>query len=399
MKILVLGAGLVGGPMAIDLSNEPAFDVTVVDLNDDALARLKGSRSTIKTLRQDLSDPVAVTNLVSGFEVVLNAVPGFLGYRTLKAVIEAGKNVVDIAFFSEDPFELDDLAKDKGVTAIVDCGVAPGISNLLVGHVDSILDHTESVLIYVGGLPEIRRWPFEYRAVFSPIDVLAEYTRPARFVENGVLVTREALSDPEIIDFPGIGSLEAFNTDGLRTLAATIDAPNMKEKTLRYQGHIEKMAVLRAAGYFSEDEIDVNGTTVRPIDVTAALMFPQWKMEEGEVDITVMQIIIEGTKDGARQRHVYDLLDRYDPATGTHSMARTTGYAATVAVRLMAAGLFCQPGIAPLELVGRDESCVEFMLNGLAERGIVFDQRVDRCLDHNLTTQRVPWIEGATTSA
>jgi len=192
-----------------------------------------------------------------------------------------------------------------------------------------------------------------------------------------VLVTREALSDPEIIDFPGIGSLEAFNTDGLRTFATTIDAPNMKEKTLRYQGHIEKMAVLRAAGFFSEREIDVLGKSVRPIDVTAALMFPQWKMEDGEVDITVMQIIVEGIKDGARQRHVYDLLDRYDPTTGTHSMARTTGYAATVAVRLLAAGLYSQPGIAPLELVGRNASCVQFMLDGLAERGVVFDQYVD----------------------
>jgi len=377
MKTLVLGAGLVGGPMAIDLSKETDFDVTIVDRDLDALARLNGSRSKIKTVQKDLSDPETVRNLASGFDLVLNAVPGFMGYRTLRAIIEAGKNVVDIAFYSEDPFELDELAKENGVTAIVDCGVAPGMSNLLVGHVDAMLDRTESVLIYVGGLPEIRRWPFEYRAVFSPIDVLAEYTRPARYVENGVLVTREALSDPEIIDFPGIGSLEAFNTDGLRTLATTIDAPNMKEKTLRYQGHIEKMAVLRAAGYFSEQEIEVQGTFIRPIDVTAALMFPQWKMEEGEVDITVMQIIVEGHKDGARQRHVYDLLDRYDPVTGTHSMARTTGYAATVAGRLIAAGLYGQPGIAPLELVGRNPSCVQFMLNGLEERGIVFDHHVD----------------------
>jgi len=174
MKTLVLGAGLVGGPMAIDLSNETDFDVTIVDRNDDALARLNGSRSKIKTVREDLSDPETVQNVVSGFDLVLNAVPGFMGYRTLRAIIEAGKNVVDIAFFSEDPFELDELARENGVTAIVDCGVAPGMSNLLVGHVDSMLDRTESVLIYVGGLPEIRRWPFEYRAVFSPIDVLAE---------------------------------------------------------------------------------------------------------------------------------------------------------------------------------------------------------------------------------
>jgi saccharopine dehydrogenase-like NADP-dependent oxidoreductase len=185
------------------------------------------------------------------------------------------------------------------------------------------------------------------------------------------------LSDPELLEFPGIGTLEAFNTDGLRTLADTIDAPNMKEKNLRYQGHIEKMAVLRAAGFFDEKEIVVKGVNVRPIDVTAALMFPQWKMEEGEVDITVMQVIVEGEHGGSRQRWAYDLLDRYDPVTRTHSMARTTGYTATVAARMLAARLYDQPGIAPPEFVGRNEECVEFMLQGLAERGVVFHKRVE----------------------
>ncbi len=190
---------------------------------------------------------------------MLSAVPGFMGFQTLKTIITAGKNVVDIAFFSENPFDLDALARKKGVTAIVDCGVAPGMSSVLIGHVDQLLDSTENILIYVGGLPEVRQWPYDYKAVFSPIDVIEEYTRPARYVENGHLVVREALSDAELMDFPGIGTLEVFNSDGLRTLADTIDAPNMKEKTLRYQGHIEKMAVLRATGLFSEEPIEING--------------------------------------------------------------------------------------------------------------------------------------------
>jgi saccharopine dehydrogenase-like NADP-dependent oxidoreductase len=393
MKTLVFGAGLVGGPMAIDLSKDDDFDVTVVDRDTDALSRLDDIGTGIRTVRQDLSDPATITRIASDHDLVLSAVPGFLGYQTLEAIIEAGRNVVDIAFFAEDPFTLDALARQRGVTAIVDCGVAPGMSNLLVGHVDSVLDRTENVLIYVGGLPEIRRWPFEYRAVFSPIDVIAEYTRPARFVENGVAVTREALSDPELLEFPGIGSLEAFNTDGLRTLARTIEAPNMKEKTLRYQGHIEKMAVLRAAGFFCDQEVEVRGVKVRPIDVTAALMFPQWQMEEGEVDITVLQVIVEGERDGDRQRWVYDLLDRYDPATGTHSMARTTGYTATVAARLLAAGLYDRPGISPPELLGRHEACVEFMLRGLAERGVVFHERVD-CKTQDLTPTVPAGVDG-----
>ena len=315
--------------------------------------------------------------LVADQDLVLNAVPGFMGYRTLQSIIEAGRDVVDIAFFPEDPFGLDSLAKENGVTAIVDCGVAPGMSNLLAGHVDQILDRTDTILIYVGGLPEVREWPFEYKAVFSPIDVIEEYTRPARYVENGHLVVREALSDPELLSFPGIGTLEAFNSDGLRTLADTIDAPNMKEKTLRYEGHIEKMAVFRATGLFSKDEIEINGVKIRPIDFTARLLFPKWKLKPGEVDLTVLQLIVEGEKDGEGVRYVYDLLDRYDPVTDTHSMARTTGYTATAALRMLAAGLYDQKGISPPEFVGRDEACVDFMLKGLEERGVVYNLRIE----------------------
>ncbi len=377
MKILVLGAGLVGAPMAIDLAGDERFKVTVADISEPALDELNTAATGITTIKVDLSDEATVKTLAADHDLVLSAVPGFMGFRTLRAVIEAGKDVVDIAFFAENPFELDELAKEKGVTAIVDCGVAPGMSSVLIGHVDRQLDRTDKVLIYVGGLPEVREWPYEYRAVFSPIDVIEEYTRPARYVENGRLVVREALSDPELLDFPGIGTLEAFNSDGLRTLAETIDAPDMKEKTLRYQGHIEKMALLRATGLFSEQPVEVNGTKIRPIDLTSKLLFPMWKLKPGEVDITVLQVIVEGEKDGLGQRHVYDLLDRYDPVTDTHSMARSTGYTATMVVRLFAAGLYHRKGISPPEFLGRDERCVEFLLEGLAERGLVYRRSIE----------------------
>ncbi len=377
MNVAVLGAGLVGAPMAVDLARSGEFEVTVADIDRTALDRLSALNPAIRTVKADLSDPAAVTALAQDRDLVLSAVPGFMGFATLKSIIEAGRDVVDIAFFPEDPFGLDSLAQERGVTAIVDCGVAPGMSNLLAGHVDRMLDRTETILIYVGGLPEVREWPFEYKAVFSPIDVIEEYTRPARYIENGRLVVREALSDPELLDFPGIGTLEAFNSDGLRSLADTLEAPNMKEKTLRYPGHIEKMAVMRATGLFSHEELEVGGVKIRPIDVTAKLMFPKWELKPGEVDLTVMKVIVEGEQAGKNVRHVYDLLDRYDPVTDTHSMARTTGYAATTAIRMLAAGLFGRKGISPLEIVGRDEACVEFMLKGLEERGVVYRHSVE----------------------
>jgi saccharopine dehydrogenase-like NADP-dependent oxidoreductase len=248
--------------------------------------------------------------------------------------------------------------------------------NILIGYVDHLLDETENVLYYVGGLPEIREWPYEYKAVFSPADVIEEYTRPARYVENGKLITRPALSDPELISFEGVGTLEAFNTDGLRSLAQTIHCPNMKEKTLRYPGHIEKMAVLRETGFFGTDPIEMNGTQIRPLDFTAKLLFPKWKLKEGEVDITVMKVMVEGKKEGKYVRYTYDLLDRYDPVTRIHSMARTTGYTATVALRMIAEGLYTRKGITVPELIGREPECVAYMLKGLEARGIVYRETI-----------------------
>jgi lysine 6-dehydrogenase len=375
MKIVILGAGLVGGPMAADLAADPLFEVTAVDINAEALARLSETRS-IRTIRRDLSQPEDIRALVDDCDMVLSAVPGFMGFRTLRAVIEAGKPVVDIAFFPEDPWALDDLAKANGVTALVDCGVAPGMSNVLTGYCQSRLDEVRSVLIYVGGLPEVREWPFDYKAVFSPVDVIEEYVRPARYVHNGALVIRPALSDAEFLNFPGLGTLEAFNTDGLRTLIKTIAAPDMKEKTLRYPGHIEKMAVLRETGFFRQDEIGVAGIRIRPLDVTAKLLFPKWKLGRNDRDLTVMKIIVEGMKAGRPRRFTYDLLDHFDTATGIHSMARTTGYTATQAARLLARGLYAETGIIAPEFLGRRPDCVEFLLAGLKERGIIYNETI-----------------------
>jgi saccharopine dehydrogenase-like NADP-dependent oxidoreductase len=376
-KIIVLGSGLVGAPMALDLAKDPRFEVAVADISGESLAKCAADGS-IRAIRSDLSDAARVRELAAGHDLVLNAVPGFLGFQTLKAVIESGKDAVDIAFFAEDPFQLDELARERGVTAIVDCGVAPGMSNVLVGHVHHLLDRTHSALIYVGGLPELRVWPYEYKAVFSPSDVIEEYVRPARYVENGKLVVRPALSDPEYLNLPGVSSLVAFNSDGLRTLARTLDIPNMKEKTLRYPGHIEKIAVLRETGFFGQEPVEIHGMRVRPIDLTAKLLFPIWKLQPGETDITVMQVVVEGEKDGRRLRHSYDLFDRFDAASGIHSMARTTGYAATAAVRLLAGGLYGRKGIIPPEYVGEEPACVEFMLKELADRGVIYKHKIEQ---------------------
>jgi lysine 6-dehydrogenase len=367
-KILVLGAGLVGKAIAIDLSKE--YDVTALDINRQNLEPLAHGHA-IKSLSQDVADFASLKNIIQPFDLAIGAVPGFLGFETLKAVIESGKNVVDISFFARDAFELDALAKKMKVTAVVDCGVAPGMSNVLLGY-HHVRMQVSSFICYVGGLPVARTWPFQYKAPFSPIDVIEEYTRPARYVENGNIITKPALSDPEYVDFPGIGTLEAFNTDGLRSLLKTVKIPNMKEKTLRYPGHIEYVNVLKHAGYLNTEPVDINGHAVRPIDVTVKLLLPLWRLQPNEEEFTVMKIIIRGEENGGEKTFTYDLYDKYDVQTQTSSMARTTGYTCTAAARILLDFGYNRKGIIPPEYLGEDEAVFQKILHFLGERNIYY---------------------------
>lgn len=367
-KIMVLGAGLVGKTIAIDLSK--AFDVTSADVSNSALDDVKPWG--IKTRQIDFNDTSALKALLAPMDLVVGAVPGFLGYQTARTVIDAGKNMVDISFFPEDPFDLDQLAKEKNVTIITDCGVAPGMGNIILGyHNQRMTVHDYECL--VGGLPVIREWPYEYKAVFSPIDVIEEYVRPARYVQNSQVIIKEALTDPELLHFEGVGTLESWNSDGLRSLIKTMpNIPNMIEKTLRYPGCIEYLRVLRESGFFSYDELEVKGVKVRPIDLTAKLLFPKWKLKPGEEEFTVMRIRLKGEENGETKSYQYDLLDKTDKATSTLSMARTTGYTCTAAVNLVLQGMFSRRGICPPEYLGEDQQCFDFVLDYLKRRGVAY---------------------------
>lgn len=370
-KIIVLGAGLVGKAIAIDLAKN--FEVTSVDISEQALDGL--SSFGITSQKADLTNLKLLQTIIEPFDLVVGAVPGFLGLQTARTVIEAGKNMVDISFFPEDPFQLDELAKKKNVTIVTDCGVAPGMGNIILGY------HYKRMKInfyecLVGGLPVVREWPYEYKAVFSPIDVIEEYIRPARYVQNGAVVIKEALSDPELIHFDNVGTLESWNSDGLRSLIKTMpDIPNMIEKTLRYPGCIEYLRVLRESGFFSYDEVEVKGIKIRPIDVTAKLLFPKWKLNPGEEEFTVMRIRIQGEEDGKSKSYEYNLLDRTDKASNTLSMARTTGYTCTAAVHLVLEGKFGRKGICPPEYLSEDGANFSFIVKHLKERNVIYNVR------------------------
>lgn len=374
-NIIVLGAGMVGSTMAIDMAKK--HSVTLTDLAQTALdsALLRCPELTVQKL--DVTNKPALQQTIKPYDLVICAVPGFLGFETLKWIIEAEKNVVDISFFPENSLELNELAKEKKVTAIVDCGVAPGMSNIVLGYYNELLSLTDFDCM-VGGLPKVTKWPFNYKAPFSPVDVIEEYTRPARYVENGVIITKEPLTDCEYVDFEGVGTLESFNSDGLRSILFTMPhIKNMKEKTLRYPKHVEYIQVLKKSGFFSEEKITLKGVEISPLEFSSKILFDEWKLGAAEKELTVMRISLQGTdKNGEEKKIVYQLHDEFCEKTQTSSMARTTGYTATAAANLFLDGLFNEKGVFPPELVGKHEVCFNYFIDYLKERNVVYKKEI-----------------------
>ena len=361
-KILVLGCGRVGRTICLDLAL--VNPITVADISDENLKKVKGSN--IETVKFDISNNKKLRKLIGEFNLIISCVPGFMGFEILKTIIEEKKDVVDISFFPEDSLELSKLAKENKVTAIVDAGVAPGLSNLILGYYDSLYK-VNYYACYVGGLPVIKNPPFEYKAPFSPIDVIEEYTRPARLYENSKIVTKEPLTEIEILNFEKIEDLEAFNTDGLRTLLFTMShIPNMKEKTLRYPGHAEKIKTLKKGGFFNEKEIIIENKKITPLQITTEILKKDWLLKEQDLEFTVMKIDIHNSE----KIFNIDLFDEYDSNLQMSSMSRTTGYTCTACVDMLNTGMYTEVGIIPLELIGKNHSCYNHIIQYLKNRNI-----------------------------
>lgn len=373
-QVLVLGAGMVGSVMARDLVSEPGFEVTLADRSESNLTAAKARvGETLSTVVADLSERSTLEELAGKADVVVGALASHLGFQALEVMADLGKRYADISFMEQDMLPVSERAKETGAVCVVDCGVAPGMSNMLCGYAVSQLDEAQELEIYVGGLPVERRWPWDYKAGFAPADVLEEYTRPSRIVERSEIVIKEALSEPELMDFGGVGTLEAFHTDGLRSLAYTLDVPMMKERTLRYAGHIELMRVLRHLGLFSKEPIEVDGQQVVPLSLTSKLLFPQWTYADGEADLTVMRVLARGLRAGKRVELRWDLLDHYHPVQRATSMSRTTGLPCAIVARMLADGSYAEPGVHPPEDLGPVPGLLERVLAELAQREVRYD--------------------------
>jgi len=370
-RIVVFGAGMVGKAIAIDLSAK--HRVISADVDKQSLQYLSANYP-IEAVVANLMEEETIIRLVKDCDLVVSAVPGFMGYQTVSTVIESGKNIVDISFMPEDFMGLNTLAAKNGVTAITDCGVAPGMPNLIAGYYNEIME-IERFEYVVGGLPKVKIYPFYYKAPFSPIDVIEEYIRPARYKEEGQLLSKPAMSEPELIFFEKVGTLEGFHTDGLRSLLTNLPhIPNMREKTLRYPGHLQLITALKAAGFFEKTPLTIHHTDIRPIEFTSKILIKDWRLSPDEPEFTVMRIEVEGKQEGVPKKIVYELYDEFDPVTRLSSMGRTTGFTATACAELILQGRFAGKGVFPLELIGMDADNFEFVMNYLNQRGVRYQK-------------------------
>lgn len=373
MRALVVGCGRIGSAAVQDLSQTLSC-VEVVVADKDSVAAKKAvekiGRRNLSWMLLDVTKPRRLVEVLKNFDLVLGFLPPKLGLRLVKACIQAGKNLVDVSYTPENPLVLHDQALKADVAIVPNCGLAPGISNILVGHAVAKLDKVEKVHIFVGGLPEKPTPPLGYVITWSPESLIEMYTSKARIVKNGKIVEVEALSGLENLDFPQIGRLEAFYTDGLRTLLYTIQGVDeMWEKTLRYPGHAEKMKLLRDLGFFSCEEITVNGVKLQPSKVTAKL-FERKLYSHAVKDVVALKVEVYGSKERVKTRYIYTLIDFYDEKGGVTAMARTTGFTASIVAKLILEGKIRLKGVIPPERLGMDGEIYQQIMAELGGRGI-----------------------------
>jgi lysine 6-dehydrogenase len=257
---------------------------------------------------------------------------------------------------------------------LVDCGVVPGMSNIILGDHMRTMKVTD-YKVFVGGFPKSKKAPLAYKTDFPVLEVLEELSGPGRSVENGKIVQRLALDETMTIDLPKLGTMACLNADGLRTLLHTSvsEVPNMFEKNLRYPEYVDQMRIFDQIGLFSQTPLDVNGVSVKPLDVISAVLTPVWKYEPNEADLTVARIIISGEEDGKPVSYTYDLYDQLDPETGMPSMARTTGFTCAGATRVVLDGGYTQKGIIAPEMFGREKGCRDSVDKYLQDRGVLYE--------------------------
>jgi lysine 6-dehydrogenase len=354
MKMMVLGAGLQGCACAYDLLQNPAVtQVTLADLRVSTLPDfLQGDwGGRLRTLRLDVNDGAAVRNAMRGHASVMSAIPYYYNGPMAEAALESGCHFSDLGGNTEIVLEqktLHDRALAKGISIIPDCGLAPGMVNILAAEGIRRLDRAEQVKIYVGGLPQQPEPPLNYQIVYSLEGALDYYTTPSWVLRNGRPVQVDALSEVEPVEFPApVGRLEAFHTGGgISTMPFAYEGKVkvMEYKTLRYPGHVSIMRPIRELGLLENTPIEVKGQPVIPRDLFIAAVSPRLHKPRGK-DLVALQVQVSGQKDGEPHAVTFRLIDYYDGENGISAMMRTTGYSLSITGQMQADGRVRAKGV------------------------------------------------------
>jgi len=378
LKTIVLGCGNIGSVAGRNLAESlPSAEIVMSDINKTRAeeAASKIDRQNVSWVQTDASNHNELVSTIKKFDLAVDALPGEMGYRVCKASISAKVDMVDVSYMPEDVLTLNKDALKAKVCIVPDCGMSPGLGSILVGRAVSRLDQVETVHIVCGGLPEKPMPPLGYVITWSPKDLIDMYSRKANIVKEGNIVQVEALSGLEEINYPGVGKLEAFYTDGLRTLLHSIkNVKDMWEKSLRYPGHVEKIKLLKTLGFFDEKLIQAKNLKIPPREITAKLF--ERKLKRPNIpDIVALLVEVEGLKDGKRVMHTYYLLDRYDKKRKVTAMARTTAYTTSVVAQLLAKKVIEEKGVIPPEKLGMNEKLYTKFMEMMKKRRIVVQER------------------------
>ena len=379
MKIGILGSGQMGRGAAFDLARQDAVEqLLLADINlkcAESLAKETGSKA--KAVKVDARNREQLEGFFGGVDAVISAVSYTVNVLHTEVAIETGTHMCDLGggwTIVQKQIEMNNQARDAGITVVPDCGLAPGMVSVLARHGIEYLDRVESVKIRVGGLQQEPRPPLNYSLIFSVEGLINEYVEPCVALRDGKVVLEDPLVGFEEIYFPEpFGKLEAFNTSGgTSTLPYTYQGKvgNMDYKTIRYPGHGHKVWCLMKLGLMSSDPIDVEGKKVRPRKMLETLL--EKNLPPAGKDVTLIRIVVEGWK-GTESRNVeYEVIDYFDETTGLTSMMRTTSFPAAVTAMMMADGRISERGVLT------PERCIppELFIRELRSRGIDIKHRI-----------------------
>ena len=377
MKILSIGCGYIGSVLAEEIVRSLDFDTLVIC--DTEKERIEGTArklgKKVLPLCRDISDYSNLLEIVADVDLVIGLSPGRLGYSVMKACVKKRNSLVDLSYMTEDPFLFHEEAVKGGITIVPDCGVAPGLSNILIGKASSRLDEVEDVIVYVGGLPQKPVPPLDYKVTWCVEDLFEEYTRKAKIVRSNETIEVDALEGLEEVEFEGLGKFEAFFTDGVRTLHHTIKARNMREKTLRYRGHAEKVKFIRDLGLLEKRPL--RSVNLSPWEFMRHFWQEKLSFFEDR-DFVLIRIRVTGRKESERFIHSFEMIDYFDEKRKVTAMGRTTAYTALAVIKLFIEDRIEEKGVVPPEILGMNRELSREIEHTLQERNIRIKEKEEK---------------------